>query len=698
MRAAALVVLLFLAFPQAAAAHAVLVATTPERGAQVDTAPQRVAFRFDESVEAGFGAVRVFDSSGERVDEGELLRLGGDSKTVGVALQDDLPEGSYTATYRVVSADSHPVSGGFVFTVGEGGPAPAASVADLIDEGDAGTATSVAFGAVRVLAYLAIGLAVGGVIFLAAVWLPGIRAASGARPEWEDASSAFARRFGRLAVATVGLGLVTTALGIVLQGANAAGTSFWSALDPTVIGDVLGTRFGTVWGLRLFDWLLLGVVALVAVAGARLPVLRPASLGAAGLAAGRLATAPVLAVLALLLGFLVLSPGLSGHASVTNPEFVVMSSDALHVLAMSAWVGGLASLLVALPAATRRLEAPDRTRLLAACVRRFSPLALASVATLLATGTYQSILYLESIGDLTSSAFGRAILIKIVLIVALIALGALNMRRNKPDLDRLATEGAPPGGAGRLLRRAVQTEVALIAVVLAVTAALTSYPPPGAEATGPFSASTAGTRSARGDRRSGLHRRERDPSLPVRRARREPVGPREGADGPAAAAGEGHRPARAPPRQGRPGPLRCAPRADRPGRGLAAPRFRAGVRLRGTPRRDRGAGGMSDRRSVAFAALTVVWLLGLELLGVEAAVAYLAPALLILLPLVSGRYPGDEALVRVAGRRSRPARRPPPGPPLRRRRAGALLPRGGSLVAFALAGRAPPSLPATRTH
>jgi hypothetical protein len=107
---------------------------------------------------------------------------------------------------------------------------------------------------------------------------------------------------------------------------------------------------------------------------------------------------------------------------------------------------------------------------------------------------------------------------------------------------------------------------------------------------------------------------------------------------------------------------------------------------------------MSDRRSVAFAALTVVWLLGLELLGVEAAVAYLAPALLILLPLVSGRYPGDEALVRVAGRRSRPARRPPPGPPLRRRRAGALLPRGGSLVAFALAGRAPPSLPATRTH
>jgi hypothetical protein len=106
---------------------------------------------------------------------------------------------------------------------------------------------------------------------------------------------------------------------------------------------------------------------------------------------------------------------------------------------------------------------------------------------------------------------------------------------------------------------------------------------------------------------------------------------------------------------------------------------------------------MSDRRPLAFAALTVVWLLGLELLGVEAAVAYLAPALLILLPLLSGRYPGDEALVRVAGRRLRLACRPPQAPPLSRPRPGALLPRGGRLVAASLAGRGPPPC-SHRTH
>jgi hypothetical protein len=100
---------------------------------------------------------------------------------------------------------------------------------------------------------------------------------------------------------------------------------------------------------------------------------------------------------------------------------------------------------------------------------------------------------------------------------------------------------------------------------------------------------------------------------------------------------------------------------------------------------------MSDRRSLAFAALTLAWLLGLELVGVEAAFAHLAPALLILLPLLGGRYPGDEALVRAAARRARARGRPRgAAAPSRRRPPHVVLPRGGRLVGAALAGRAPP--------
>ncbi len=96
---------------------------------------------------------------------------------------------------------------------------------------------------------------------------------------------------------------------------------------------------------------------------------------------------------------------------------------------------------------------------------------------------------------------------------------------------------------------------------------------------------------------------------------------------------------------------------------------------------------------IAFAAITSVWTLGMLVLGVSDALIYLAPALLILLPLLSGRYPGDEVLVRAA-RRTRPRRRRPAVAEPRQRRTPVahLLPRGGRLVGAALAGRAPPTL------
>ena len=100
-------------------------------------------------------------------------------------------------------------------------------------------------------------------------------------------------------------------------------------------------------------------------------------------------------------------------------------------------------------------------------------------------------------------------------------------------------------------------------------------------------------------------------------------------------------------------------------------------------------------RALSLAVLTSAWTLGLLLLGVGDVPVYLAPLLLILLPLLAGRYPGDEALVRAARRLSGPRRRSrpaPESPPGRSPRAG-LLPRGGRLVGTALAGRAPPRAP-----
>ena len=98
---------------------------------------------------------------------------------------------------------------------------------------------------------------------------------------------------------------------------------------------------------------------------------------------------------------------------------------------------------------------------------------------------------------------------------------------------------------------------------------------------------------------------------------------------------------------------------------------------------------------VTLVVLTAAWTLGLLLLGVGDVPVYLAPLLLILIPLLTGRYPGDEALVRAARRLSRRGRRARPAPEPRPRRSPrtGLLPRGGRLVGAALAGRAPPAPP-----
>jgi len=463
-----------LVLPASAGAHAVVEQTQPTRGAALERSPERVSVTFDEPVESSFGALRVFAADGERVDAGEVQRPSGDA--VAVAVENDLPDGAYIVTYRVVSADSHPVTGGYVFTVGKAGGTPAAAVADLLEEGT-GPVTEVAFGAVRAVSYAAIALLAGGFAFLLLVWLPALRRLP-AGDSWAGAASMFQARGTRLLVAAAFAGLTATVVGIVLQAATATGGSFWSALDSGLVNDVLNTRFGDVWKLRFTAF---GVLAALLLFLPPATGRRWASGNAAG--AGR---AMWLVAFGAACAYLVVSPALGGHAGAADDSALLVPLDVVHVAAMSAWVGGLALLLLVVPAATRRLAPPDRTRLLALLITRFSTLALTAVAALLATGVAQSVLHLGSLSDLVDTAFGRAILVKSALFVALFALGAYNRRCSQPALTRLAAGGQPPGRAGGVLRRTLRAEIVLMTGVLAVTAALVAYSPSAATPSGPF--------------------------------------------------------------------------------------------------------------------------------------------------------------------------------------------------------------------
>jgi copper transport protein len=448
-----------LAFPAAASAHATLEDSAPQRGATTAEQPDAVILRFSEPVEGNFGAIRVYDAEGAQVDAGEAFHPGGEGAKLGVRLETGLPDGSYTATYRVVSADGHIVSGGYVFSIGAAGRAPE-------------EAAEIGLGIARGVQYAALALALGALAFCLLVWVPARRALGreGEGEGWDAASRGFDRRLRTLLLAAAAAGTVSAAAGVVFHAAEAAGVAAASALDPTILREELGTRFGTVWALTALAWVAFGL--LLAAALRR-----------------RLSPRWALALLAPL-AFVALESALSGHPSTQSPVALLFSVNVAHVLAVSIWLGGLAALLFVLPAAIQELEAPGRSRLLAAALVRFSPIALLCVAVILLTGIGQAYAYVRELDNLLDTAYGRAVLIKFVLLVGLLGpLAAYNRRRSIPCLERIAAGGEAPGRTGLLLRRALRAEVALTVVVLGVTAALAGYAPATAVQSGPFSGS-----------------------------------------------------------------------------------------------------------------------------------------------------------------------------------------------------------------
>jgi copper transport protein len=464
--------LVALAVPASALAHAQLEETTPERGAVVKHEPEAVIFRFDEPVEGNFGAVRVYDANGERVDEGDAFHPNGEGPRLGVHLKPGLPDGSYTATYRVVSADGHIVSSGFVFSIGKAGKAPTETVAELTSGSGSGPVTETAFGIARGLQYAAIALGVGGLAFLMLAWLPAMAAVGGRGESWRRAALAFGSRLRLVLLIAAAIGALSAAAGVVIEGAEAAGISGFSALKESIVRETLETKFGTIWGLAVIAWIAFGVLVVL--------LLRPSAERGRGawLRAG-LAAVPLV--------FVVLVPALSGHGSTQSPVALDFPVNVVHVAAMGVWLGGLAALLFVAPRATRELDPADRSRLLAASLSRFSEVALIAVGAILLTGLIQAYVYVRHPGDLLSTGYGRAVLAKFLLLLVLIGIGAYNRRRSVPRLDRIAAGGESPGRAGLLLRRALRAEVALLVIVIGVTAALASYAPPVSAQGGPFS-------------------------------------------------------------------------------------------------------------------------------------------------------------------------------------------------------------------
>jgi copper transport protein len=448
-------------FPQAATAHAIVEETQPRIDEIVPESPDRVVIRFNEPVEVAFGAIRVFDTDGERVDVGSADHVEGHADEVQVALKPDLPKGTYTVAWRVVSADGHPIAEAFVFHVKEPGVVPRDLVDKILGEGDAGPLESGLFGLARWLNFTGLILLAGGGLFVFYVW----QRAAVASDEVEARFVGRWRGITRVAWITT---LIATCAGFVLQGAVAGGYSIGGALSPSVLGEVASTRYGKV-AIAKF-----GLLALLAVwwliAGGKRPLPKWAAVSG---------TALLLALVA--------TPGLAGHAGTTSPIAANIATDTLHVAAAAAWIGGLALLIAAAFPAVRESPASDRVATLGPVVDRFSDLAVVAIGLLLATGIYRSWVEVGALRALTGATYGWVLLTKIAVFIPALALGVVNNRMLKP---RIRSVTADDGSTTALekLRKLVGVEVALGVIVLAITAFLVSLPPARTEAgvSGPF--------------------------------------------------------------------------------------------------------------------------------------------------------------------------------------------------------------------
>ena len=447
--AAALAVLLLVLAPPASA-HATVVSTTPGDGQVLGTAPTQVSVRYDEPVEMQFGALRVFSPSGARVDDGTPRHPPGRGDTVEVGLRTGLAHGTYTVAWHVISADSHPVSGAFTFSVGA--PSATSVTAGTLDAGGS-EAVGVVYGIARAMAFGGYALLVGAVGFVICCWPAGVTTA----------------RVRRLVAAGWAVLVLATFAVLGLQGPYAAGFGLSRVSDPSVLRTTAGTRLGTALSVRL---ILLGLAAAGLALLPRLARASPRARVLAGAAAGAAAAA------------IAATWAAADHAGAGTQVPLALPSDVAHLMAMAVWTGGLVVLSVALlrPAAA---GAPELTT----AVRRFSRIAGYCVAVMVATGVYQAWRQVGTVAALTATAYGRLLLFKVLLVTALLGLGFLastwvayqlppspgSRGRARPGAPR--APGHPEAAAVRQLRGSVAVEAAIAAGVLAVTAVLVNAPP-----------------------------------------------------------------------------------------------------------------------------------------------------------------------------------------------------------------------------
>lgn len=411
-------------------AHANLSRSDPAANASLDTSPIEIRLWFTEPLEPEFSHFTLRDSTGALISTPESQ--GDPADPTQLFMQPgSLATGLYTVSWRVLSTDGHATNGNFAFGIGVA--VNAAPTISTISE-----TIPVDSALIRWVNLLSLSLGIGSIAFWIFVWKPAV-------PEGQPYVERWMQR-----VIRVGWGLlgISGVLMLLLQVSVAEGTSILNAMTSPALGSVLGSsRYGHVWLARLVFWLGLGAVLWLAW-GERW-----------------------LHRVALVLGtLLLLTNSLYSHASAMQQDTLnAVLSDWLHLTATAFWIGGLIQFFVVVGAAKHHFGSVAAT--LSDLVGHFSNFARVAVTALIISGIYAAWLQVGSLEAIFTTVYGQALLVKLLLVMPLLAISAINLV--------LTQRGLLSGGAvwaGRL-RGLVGAEIILAIVILAAVGVMTAIAP-----------------------------------------------------------------------------------------------------------------------------------------------------------------------------------------------------------------------------
>ncbi|MCC8975795.1 copper resistance CopC/CopD family protein, partial [Bradyrhizobium brasilense] len=330
-------------------------------------------------------------------------------QSVMVTLPAGLPKGTQVVSYRVVSQDGHPVAGSLLFSIGVVTGSAAPSSDGVLD---------VLIWLARLGLYLGLFVGVGGVFF--AAWI-------GQGPAGE-----------RLIMWSLKIGLVGAIASLGLQGVD--------LLNLPLSGIVTWAAWASATGTSLFPALLLAIAAMLIAAIAW----RSPSFGAAF-------TRTAIAMICVGLSFAV-----SGHAATASPQWLTRTALFIHGIGVAFWMGALAPLAVL---------AWQRKDSLLRVLRHFSTLAVPVVALIALSGLALAVVQLESFHALIDTGYGNILVAKLVLVVLLLGLAALNRLVFTPAIAREFHRTRP-------LQRSIALEFVLMTAILGLVALWRFTPPP----------------------------------------------------------------------------------------------------------------------------------------------------------------------------------------------------------------------------